>query len=71
MKANVWEYSGLKVGEEMDEQADKIKDKVEKRLQLFGKRKDLATEKDIDTMMNDEVFKGASGAYAPLGSARP
>ncbi|GAB7357045.1 hypothetical protein MBLNU459_g7867t1 [Dothideomycetes sp. NU459] len=70
MKANVWEYSGLEVGKELDEQADKIKDTIEERLSLFGRRKDLAGERDIEAMMNDEVFKGASGAYAPMGGAR-
>lgn len=68
MKANVWEYSSLDVAKEMDAQADKIKEKVDERFSLFGKRKDLINDKSIATMMNDQVFKGASGSLAPLGS---
>lgn len=70
MKANVWEYSSLDVGKEMDAQADQIKAKVDERFSLFGTRKNLSGEKDIDTLMNDDVFKGASGAFAPMGRTR-
>ena len=70
MKANVWEYSSLDVAKEMDEQADKVKDKVDQRLQLFGKRRDIADAKDVENLMHDEVFKNASGAFAPMGGAR-
>ena len=70
MKANVWEYSSLDVGKEMDAQADKLKDKIDDRFKLFGKRKDLADDKELELLMNDEVFKGASGGLAPLGGAR-
>ncbi|KAJ9628624.1 mitochondrial 37S ribosomal protein rsm10 [Taxawa tesnikishii (nom. ined.)] len=70
MKANVWEYSSLDVGKEMDEQAEKVKSNVEEKFSLFGKRKDLAGEGDVERLMNDEVFKGASGAFAPLGGAK-
>ncbi|KAL1302479.1 hypothetical protein AAFC00_002870 [Neodothiora populina] len=67
MKANVWEYSPLDVAKDMDEQADKLKETINKRLSLFGKRGGLAGEKDIEALMNDEVFKDASGSMAPLG----
>lgn len=70
MKANVWEYSSLDVGKEMDAQADQIKAKVDERFSLFGTRKNLSGEKDIDTLMNDDVIKGASGAFAPMGRTR-
>lgn len=72
MKANVWEFSGLEVGKEMDQKADEVQERVRERLQRFGGRKDLlgkgsevATQKKI----MDEVFRGAAGALAPGGKA--
>lgn len=71
MKANVWEYSSLDVAKEMDANADKLKETVDKRFALFGKRQDLAgQEKEVEAMINDEVFKGASGSLAPMGARR-
>lgn len=67
MKANVWEYCGLDVAGHMDAEADKLKETLDKRLALFGRRQDLAGGRDVDALMNDEVFKAASGRMAPMG----
>ena len=67
MKANVWEYSGLEVGKEMDQTADQVQERVRERLGLFGRRRDLKDAKDTDKLVHDEVFRGAAGSLAPLG----
>ncbi|KAF7845892.1 hypothetical protein BT93_L0157 [Corymbia citriodora subsp. variegata] len=69
MKANVWEYSSLDVGKEMDEQAEKIKGTIDERFELFarGKGKDA---KETELMMTEEVFKGTAGSLGPLGGTR-
>lgn len=70
MKANVWEYESLDVGGVMDEKADEVKERVRKRLELFGKRKDLVGDtKAVDKAVHDEVFRGAAGSLAAMGSS--
>lgn len=71
MKANVWEYERLDVGEAMDEKAEEVKERVRQRLELFGRREDLVgNQRDMDRAMHDEVFRGAAGSLAAQGSAR-
>jgi len=67
MKANVWEFSSLEVGKEMDDEADKVAERVHERLQLVGRRKDLADTPETERMVHDALFKGAFGAMAPMG----
>ncbi|KAH0353089.1 ribosomal protein S10, partial [Aureobasidium melanogenum] len=68
MKANVWEYSSLDVSKEMDEQAEKAKASIDERLKLFGRRSDRINDADVDGMIHDNIFKGASGSLAPMGT---
>ena len=67
MKANVWEYSSLDVSKEMDEQAEKAKAEIDDRLKLFGRRSDRVNDADVDGIIHDDIFKGASGSLAPMG----
>jgi len=69
MKANIWEFSSLDVGKELDEQADNVQERVKERLSLFGRRKGLDEGKALEKMLHDEVFKSTSGSMAPLGNA--
>lgn len=69
MKANVWEFSSLDVGKELDEQADVVQERVKERLSLFGRRKGLEDGKDVEKMLHDEVFKSTSGSFAPMANA--
>jgi small subunit ribosomal protein S10 len=68
MKANVWEYSSLDVSKEMDEQAEQAKTSIDERLKLFGRRSDRVNDADVDGMIHDNIFKGASGSLAPMGT---
>ncbi|KAK8213226.1 mitochondrial 37S ribosomal protein rsm10 [Zalaria obscura] len=70
MKANVWEYSSLDVGKEMDEKAEEMKGRVAKRLSLFGKRGDMVDAEADTKLMHDEFFRGAAGGFAPMAGAK-
>jgi len=67
MKANIWEYSSLEVGKDMDKEADSIAERVQKRMEFVGRREDLADAPDTEKMVHDAVFKGSFGGMAPLG----
>ncbi|TKA74129.1 37S ribosomal protein S10, mitochondrial [Cryomyces minteri] len=69
MKANVWEYEGIDVGKQMDERFESVKPALNERWTRFGRRQNLATEAKVVDMINSDVFKGAGGKGAPLGSA--
>lgn len=71
MKANVWEHSGLEVGKDMDKVAEEISGRLGEKFELFGRRafrQDRTGE--TESMIHSEPFKGAYGAYAPLGGAQ-
>ncbi|KAF2151197.1 ribosomal protein S10 [Myriangium duriaei CBS 260.36] len=70
MKANVYEHGCLDVEKEMDEQADKVQERVNERLKLFGRRKDLITKRDVKHLVHDKLFKGAYGSLGPMGSSQ-
>jgi small subunit ribosomal protein S10 len=68
MKANVWEYSSLDVAADMDAQAEQAKAGFDERLKLFGGRSDgVDAAADVDGIIHDDIFKGASGSLAPMG----
>ena len=67
MKANVWEYSALDVAKDMDAQAEAAKASIDERLKLFGRRADRANDGDVDTIIHDDIIRGASGSLAPMG----
>ena len=71
MKANVWEFSGLEVGEELDKEAERIKEVMGEELELFGRREDLieGKEKELEDMVLEQPFKAQWGAYAPMGAS--
>ncbi|KUJ19785.1 ribosomal protein S10, partial [Mollisia scopiformis] len=71
MKANVWEFSKLNVGKEMDAQMEKMKDVLEPTLNnlAFNKKSKLA-KKPVSTI-NKAVFRQASGASGPMQDKRP
>lgn len=70
MKANVWEYAGLEVGRDMDAAAEEIRGRLGEKMELFGRRADLVGEADVEGMIGSEPFKGAWGAYAPMGGSQ-
>ena len=71
MKANVWEFSGLEVGKDLDAEAERIQERLGDKLELFGRREDLVKdEQALGKMVNDQPFKAAWGAYAAMSAAQ-
>jgi len=70
LKANVWEYSGLDVGREMDEKADEVQERVRERLKLFGRRRDLVGDEATEKSVFEDAYKGVYGAVLPMGKAQ-
>lgn len=71
MKANVWEFSKLSVGKEMDAQMEQMKDVLEPTLDnlAFNKKSPLVS-KAVATL-NKANFRQASGASGPMQDKRP
>lgn len=71
MKANVFENGGLEVTKDMDAEADKMSKAIEEKLGLLGGGN--AIEKmpaeQLQSMIHNEPFKAAYGAYAPMSEA--
>ncbi|GAM82064.1 hypothetical protein ANO11243_000430 [Dothideomycetidae sp. 11243] len=70
MKANVYEFGGVNVAKEMDQQADELQERVKERLKLFGRRKDLVKKRDVKHLVHDSLFKGAYGSLGPMGASQ-
>lgn len=71
MKANVFEYSGLEVGKELDAEAEKIAEKLSEKLELVGGNKNLIrNQSEVQQMVESEPFKAAYGAYSAMGGAQ-
>ncbi|TKA73497.1 hypothetical protein B0A55_05496 [Friedmanniomyces simplex] len=71
MKANVWEYGGLEVGQDMDAEAERIAERLGEQLDLVGGRRSLMTKEErVKGMVEGEPFKGQWGAYAAMGGAQ-
>lgn len=70
LKANVFEHGGLEVGSEMDAEATKVKDAVDEKLKLLGGGPSMSrAHQRVNTMVHDEPFKAAYGAYSPMNQA--
>lgn len=70
MKANVYEYSGLDVVEDVDREAERLADKLGETLELFGAREDVVQdEAEMAGKLQTEPFKAQWGAYGPMGAA--
>lgn len=71
MKANVFEHGGLEVGKDMDAEADKISQAIGEKLNLLGGGNALSQmpAEELESMIHDEPFKAAYGAYAAMSEA--
>ncbi|KAI6818871.1 hypothetical protein KC332_g6722 [Hortaea werneckii] len=71
MKANVFEFGGLEVSKDMDQEAEKIAERLGERLDLVGGKKKLMREEhEVQSMIENEPFKAAYGAYSAMGGAQ-
>jgi small subunit ribosomal protein S10 len=69
MKANVWEYSGLDVAENMDAEAEDMEKRLEESMKLVGTRvhESQETERLKDELLG-QPFKAQWGAEAPMSA---
>ncbi|KAK4543122.1 hypothetical protein LTR36_005899 [Oleoguttula mirabilis] len=71
MKANVFEYGGLEVAQDMDAEAEAIAEKLGETLDLVGgKRSLMNSEEEVQGMVESEPFKAAWGAHAAMSGAQ-
>ncbi|KAI9049328.1 hypothetical protein LZ554_007172 [Drepanopeziza brunnea f. sp. 'monogermtubi'] len=66
MKANVWEFTKIGVGKEMDAQVEAMRGDLEKTLGNFAFKKDSETGKRAIEVINRENFRMAQGGSAPM-----
>ncbi|KAI5855599.1 ribosomal protein S10 [Durotheca rogersii] len=57
MKANMWEFSSLGIGNELDEQEKSLQQIVEDKLKTFGKSGTLGTVEKVKELLRSERFK--------------
>lgn len=71
MKANVFEHGELEVSKDMDAEAEKISQAVGEKLSLLGGAKELdqIPDEELKSMIHDEPFKAAYGAYGAMSEA--
>ncbi|KAF7907621.1 uncharacterized protein EAF01_005207 [Botrytis porri] len=65
MKANVWEYNKIGVGEAMDASMEEMKEVMEPQWELFGRGQSTETADKVMEILNRESFKAAAGGSAP------
>ncbi|KAK7953568.1 37S ribosomal protein S10- mitochondrial [Apiospora saccharicola] len=61
MKANVWEYSKLGVGKEMEGQGQSMQDVVEEKMKLLGRDKTEGTVQKVQELLESERFRVQGG----------
>ncbi|KAI7161390.1 hypothetical protein KC349_g2824 [Hortaea werneckii] len=71
MKANVFEFSGLEVSKDMDQDAEKIAERLGEKFELVGGKKSLRKNwQEVQNRLENEPFKAAYGAYSAMGGAQ-
>ncbi|KAG4414238.1 hypothetical protein IFR04_012644 [Cadophora malorum] len=66
MKANVWEFSGIEVGKDMDAQMEKMRGELETTLGDFAFKRNGETGKKAMEVINRENSRAATGGNAPM-----
>ncbi|KAI0127519.1 30S ribosomal protein S10 [Xylariales sp. AK1849] len=59
MKANVWEYSKIDVGAQMDAETRSMQEIVEEKMQHLGRDKTLGTVEKVKELLESERFRHA------------
>ncbi|KAI1448369.1 30S ribosomal protein S10, mitochondrial [Annulohypoxylon stygium] len=57
MKANVWEFTGLNPGKQLDAEAQSLQDIVNKKMEHFGSRNTLGTVEKVKELLASERFR--------------
>lgn len=69
MKANLYDYSGLDVAEDMDAEAERIRERMGETLELTGLREHEAAHwRKLEEQLLDQPFKAQWGADAPMSA---
>lgn len=71
LKAHVWDFSGLEVGKTLDQEAEKIGEKLGEHFELVGGRRSLMSKDGkAREMVEGEPLKAQWGAYAAMSGAQ-
>lgn len=65
MKANVWEFSKLGVGKEMDALSEEQQGQIESRWARLGQTKTVGTVEKVEELLNTRRFREAAGLREP------
>lgn len=65
MKANVWEFSKLGVGKEMDALSEEQQGQIEPRWAHLGQTKTVGTVEKVEELLNTRRFREAAGLREP------
>lgn len=65
MKANVWEFSKLGVGKEMDALSEEQQGQIESKWAHLGQTKTVGTVEKVEELLNTRRFREAAGLREP------
>ncbi|KAF7545908.1 hypothetical protein G7Z17_g8800 [Cylindrodendrum hubeiense] len=65
MKANVWEFSKLGVGKEMDALSEEQQGQIESKWAHLGQTKTIGTVEKVEELLNTRRFREAAGLRKP------
>ncbi|KPM36885.1 37S ribosomal protein S10, mitochondrial [Neonectria ditissima] len=65
MKANMWEFSGLGVGKEMDTLSEEQQGQIDSKWAHLGQTKTIGTVEKVEELLNTRRFREAAGLRAP------
>ncbi|KAJ0116417.1 hypothetical protein J7T55_007397 [Diaporthe amygdali] len=69
MKANVWEFSSLDVAKELDQAYEEAKPIIDKKFNLLGQDREIATVEKVDEILTSERYKLAGARAAEVASS--
>ncbi|KAK7429500.1 mitochondrial 37S ribosomal protein rsm10 [Neonectria magnoliae] len=65
MKANMWEFSGLGIGKEMDTLSEEQQGQIDSKWVHLGQTKTIGTIEKVEELLNTRRFREAAGLRAP------
>lgn len=65
MKANMWEFSGLGIGKEMDTLSEEQQGQIDSKWAHLGQTKTIGTVEKVEELLNTRRFREAAGLRAP------
>ena len=68
LRLEVWEWSGLDVQGEMDQEAERIAERLGERAELIGTKGKGVSEEELEKRLLTEPFKAQWGVGAPMSA---